>query len=140
MALAMELIVNGDKQAGLVSDRQIERSIRSLTGKGDSFAILARADQDYIQTSGDSRNGFVLEYREGSEEKHFSCSSTELSVEQVISAFQSYLAADDKWKSELEWQPQVFEYSGGAGAGKKAAVVIALVVLVAAVSALLVAN
>ena len=136
----MELIVNGEELEGLVSNRQIEESIRSLTGDGDSFAILARAEQEYIQTSGDPSHGFVLEYRDGSEDKHFSCSNFELSAEQVIRAFQSYLAADDKWKSELEWQPQVFGYSGDTGAGKKAVVVIGLVVVIAAVWAFVAAN
>ena len=136
----MELIVNGEELEGLVSNRQIEESIRSLTGDGDSFAILARAEQEYIQTSGDPSHGFVLEYRDGSEDKHFSGSNFELSAEQVIRAFQSYLAADDKWKSELEWQPQVFGNSGDTGAGKKAVVVIGLVVVIAAVWAFVAAN
>lgn len=136
----MELIVNGEKLEGLVSNRQIEGSIRSLTGDGDSFAILARADQEYIQTSGDPGNGFVLEYRDGSEEEHYSCTNVELSAEQVIRAFQSYLAVDDKWKSELEWQPQEFGYSAGAGAGKKAAVIIGAIVVVAVAWALFAAN
>jgi len=136
----MELIVNGEKLAGLISDRQIEESIRSLTDDVDSFAILARSDQVYIQTSGDPHNGFVLEYRDGSEEEHYSCTNFELTAEQVIRAFQSYLANDDKWKSELEWQPQVFDYSGGAGTGKKVAVAVGLILMLAVVWAFFVAN
>lgn len=136
----MELIVNGDKVEGFVSEQKIEESIRSLTGEDDSFAILARDDQTYIQTSGDPNHGFVLEYRDGSEEEHYSCSNFELSAEQVIRAFQSYLAANDKWKSELEWQPQVFDYSGGTSAGKKAVVVIGLVVIAAIAWAFFVAS
>jgi hypothetical protein len=136
----MELIVNGEKLSGRVSNRQIEESIRSLTGDGDSFAILARAEQEYIQTSGDPSHGFVLEYRDGSDEKHYSCSNFELSAEQIIRAFQSYLAADDRWKSELEWQSQEFNYSGSASVGKKAAVVIGLVVVAAIAWAFFVAN
>lgn len=136
----MELIVNGEKLTGLVSDRQIEESIRSLAGDGDSFAILARADQVYIQTSGDPRNGFVLEYRDGSEEEHYSCSNFELTAEQIIRAFQSYLAGDDKWKSELEWQPQAFEYSGRTSTGKKVAVAVGLILTVAVVWGIFVAK
>jgi len=136
----MELIINGESLAGLVSDRQIEESIRSLTGDGDSFAILARADQVYIQTSGDPRNGFVLEYREGSEEEHYSCSTPDLTAEQIIRMFQSYLADDDKWRSEFEWQPQDFGYSGGISAGKQIAIVVGLILAVAFVWTFLIAN
>ena len=136
----MELIVNGEKLAGLVSDRQIEEAIHSLTGDGDSFAILARADEVYIQTSGDPRNGFVLEYRDGSDKDHYSCSNFNLTAEQIIRAFQSYLADDDKWRSELEWQPQVFDYSEGAGKGKKVAVAVGLILIAAVLFGFFVAN
>ncbi len=124
----MELTVNGDKIAGLVSNRQIEQSIRSLTGEGDSFAILARGEQVYIQTSAAPSDGFLLEYRDGSENEHYSCSNFELTADQVIRAFQSYLADDGRWKSELEWQPQVFDYLGRSGSGRKVLVAIGLLI------------
>lgn len=136
----VELNVNGDKLPGLVSNRQIEEAIESLTGDGDSFAILARADQVYIQTSGDPSNGFVLEYRDGSEAEHYSCANFELTAEQIIRAFQSYLADDDKWKSELEWQSQVFDYSGQVNTGKKVAIVIGLIIAAAAAWKFYIAN
>lgn len=136
----MELIVNGESLAGLVSDRQVEESIRSLTGDGDSFVILARADHVYIQTSGDPKNGFVLEYRDGSEEEHYSCSTFNLTAEQIIRAFQSYLADDDKWRSELEWQAQVFDYSGGSSKGKKIIIAVGLILTAAVVWAFLFAT
>jgi hypothetical protein len=136
----MELIVNGESLAGLVSDRQIEESLRSLTGDGDSFAILARADQTYIQTSGDPHNGFVLEYRDGSEEEHYSCSNVDLTIDKVVGAFQSYLANDDKWKSDLEWEPHTFDYSGGAGIGKKIAAAVGLILAMAVVWGIFGAN
>lgn len=129
----MELIVNGESRTGLISDRQIEASIQSLTGDGDSFAILARSDQVYIQTSGDPQNGFVLEYRDGSEEEHYSCSNFNLTAEQIIRAFQSYLANDNKWKSDLEWQPQVFDYSGGSNLGKRVLTAVGLILTIATV-------
>ena len=118
----MELIVSGRTTPGPVTNSLIDESIRSLTGEGDSFAILAQADQVYMQTSGGPENGFVLEYRNGSAEEHYSCSNFELTADEVIWAFQSYLAKDGQWQSQLEWQPQVFDYtpdstSGGLGFG-----------------------
>lgn len=136
----MELIVNGETQTGLVSDRQIEESIQSLTGDGDSFAILARAEQVYMQTSGDPQNGFVLEYRDGSEEEHYSCTNSQLTAEQVVWAFQSYLANDDKWKSDLKWQSHDFDYSGGTGKGRNIILVVGLILLGAVIWGFLGAN
>lgn len=109
--MTMELIVNGDPVAEPVTDALIARSIHSLTGEGDSFAILGKASETYMQTSGGPSYGFVLEYRNGSESEHFSCSNVELTADEVIWAFQSYLADDSQWETELEWQPQVFDYS-----------------------------
>lgn len=125
----MELNVNGDAVIEPVTNSLIEQSIGSLTGEGDSFAILAKAPQVYIQTSGDASGGFILEYRDGSEEEHYSCSNFELSAGEVIRAFQSYLADDGIWKTEFEWQPQVFDYSENAGRSGGGYVVVGLIVV-----------
>ena len=105
----MELIVNGNSLSGLPTNELIAKSIESLTGEGDSFAILAVAPQQYIQTQGDPRSGFILEYRNGSADEHYSCSNRQLSAERVVWAFQSYLANDGRWQAELDWQPQEFD-------------------------------
>ena len=109
--MTMELVVNGDKVAEAVTDELIARSIRSLTGEGDSFAILAKASEVYMQTAGGPTDGFMLEYRNGSEAEHYSCANPELTADDVIKALQSYLAGDGRWESELKWEPQVFDYS-----------------------------
>ncbi len=129
----MELVVNGEPVAEPVTDNLIAQSIHSLTGEGDSFAILSKASETYIQTSGGPGYGFVLEYRAGSEDEHYSCSNFELTADEVIWAFQSYLANDGQWEAELEWQPQVFDYSqhsisGGLGYGLVGVAIVAFVV------------
>lgn len=109
--MTMELAINGDTVAEPVTDALIAQSINSLTGEGDSFAILAKASETYLQTSGGPSYGFVLEYRNGSESEHYSCSNFELTADEVIWAFQSYFADDGQWETKLEWQPQIFDYS-----------------------------
>ena len=128
----MELIVNGKTVAGEVTDSRIEESIRSLTGEGDSFAILARESEVYIQTAGGPANGFVLEYRNGSADQHYSCTNAELAADQVIEAFRSYRANDDKWKSTFKWQPQVFDYRSDAPSGGVRLALIGVVIVAAA--------
>lgn len=77
-----------------LTNELITRSIHSLTGDGDSFAILAKASEKYMQTSGGPSLGFVLEYRNGSEDEHYSCSNSKLTANEVIRAMRSYLADD----------------------------------------------
>ena len=112
--MTMELVINGDTVAEPVTDALIAQSINSLTGDGDSFAILAKASETYMQTSGGPSYGFILEYRNGSESEHYSCSNNELTADEVIWAFQSYFADDGQWETKLEWQTQVFDYSQGS--------------------------
>ncbi len=108
-AKTMELVINGDTVAEPVTDTLIGQSINALTGEGDSFAILEKASETYMQTSGGPSCGFVLEYRNGSESEHYSCSKFELTADEVIWAFQSYFADDGQWETKLEWQPLVFD-------------------------------
>ena len=107
----MELVVNGDPVAGPVTESTIADAIRSLDGNDDSFVILAAANQVYIQTAGDPKSGFVLEYRDGSEDQHFTCAEADLTVDLVVQAFQRYLSNDSRWRTDMAWQPHTF---GGA--------------------------
>ncbi len=115
--MTVELIVNGSTLEAPVTAELIERSIHSLTGDGDSFAILARDSQVYIQTSGGPKDGFVLEYRDGSEAEHYASRNTGLSADAVILAMQRYFANDSRWKTDIEWEPLGFE-STGSGTGR----------------------
>ena len=115
--MTVEFVVNGETVEEPITAELIARSIRSLTGDGDSFAILAKDAQVYIQTSGDPKSGFVLEYRDGSEAEHYTCVNSELSADEVINAMQRYLADDSRWKTDIEWQSLSFE-SAGEGTGR----------------------
>lgn len=108
--MPLEFVVNGDTINEPVTTDLIARYIRSLGGDGDSFAILARGPQVYMQTAGDDDDGFMLEYRNGSESEHYVCSNPHLTHNDVIQAMQRYLENDSRWKTDIEWQPQSFEY------------------------------
>lgn len=103
----MELVVNGTVAASPVNDELLEQSILSLTGEGDSFVILSRNDMTYMQTSGDPKNGFILEYQEESVDQHYSCTDGDLSASQVVQAFQWYLSGDGRWKTDLKWENEL---------------------------------
>lgn len=130
----MELIVNGDVQDGPVSAERIERAIRSLTGDGDSFAILAKSELSYIQTSGSPSVGFVLEYQDGSIEEHYSCTSHDLDVKQVLDAFQRFFAGDARWRTDLEWVKQDLGSAPSGSPVSKPALFIAAILIIALVT------
>ena len=105
----------GIEQAGHIE--QVLRELLYVGGK-DRFVILADEEKEpgneeyYIQCyfdtpKGGSKNIFDLEYRDGSGDKHYRCSS-ELSglfgLELVIKAFVDYLHGKEDWNSDLEWE------------------------------------
>lgn len=108
--MPVEFIVNGDSVGGPVTAELIARHIRTLGDDRDSFAILAREPQVYMQTAGDVDDGFMLEYRDGSESEHYVCSNPYLSHDDVIQAMQRYLENDSRWRTDIDWEPQSFEY------------------------------
>lgn len=73
-------------------------------GGGDTYAILTRSDGQFMQCCGGWKEGFILEYQDGSTDDHFECTDRELSLASVIDAFQDYLAHDDRWRTMLQWQ------------------------------------
>ncbi|MDF3129947.1 hypothetical protein P0Y35_12135 [Kiritimatiellaeota bacterium B1221] len=69
-----------------------------------SFVILSKADQEYIQASGEGEGPYVIEYREGDEVSHFH-GGEDLTKAQIQAAFLKYLHGDVSWKSDLNWVP-----------------------------------
>jgi hypothetical protein len=88
------------------SAEQIEEALRSLPGGPDSFAILTRSEGSYIQVLGGGESGYILEYQDGSLDRHYVCPDADLGIDAVISAFRSYARDDDDWRTALSWQRQ----------------------------------
>ena len=70
---------------------------------GEQFAILGPDDQTYIQTLL-TPNGFVLQYQEGSAERHFESTRTDLRETEVVEAFGAYLDGNVAWRWPIEWR------------------------------------
>ena len=87
------------------TDEQIDSTLRELVSSGGGFAILSQSEQVYIQTAENDEGECTLEYREGSVENHFCCTSEELSIDDVIGAFQDYANNNDAWKTRFPWRP-----------------------------------
>jgi len=87
------------------SDEQIDSALRELVESGGGFAILSELEQVYIQTADNGMGECTLEYREGSEENHYCSTSEELSIDEVIKAFQDYARSHKAWKNRFQWRP-----------------------------------
>ncbi len=88
------------------SPEQISAVVAGLPPGGDAFVILAddADDMTFIQAIGSPAEGFGLEYQEGSLDRHFACTSQDLTAEHVVLALRSYLRGDAAWKTAFAWE------------------------------------
>ncbi|MBT8145187.1 MAG: hypothetical protein KJO55_10830, partial [Gammaproteobacteria bacterium] len=86
-------------------------------------------EMSYIQTAGCAASGYVLEYQEGSIEKHFSCEDPDLDEDTIIDIFQRYFDNDSRWKTDRQWTPVDLGYERKRTAAWPIAGVIGLIFL-----------
>lgn len=91
--------------AGKSKLQQIIDIVNSLTGGTDHFFILNKSEQNFMQAMGGPES-FVLEYREGSEEKHYQCENISKSL--LLDAFRSYAVGNQSWKNICDWKKWTF--------------------------------
>lgn len=72
----------------------------------DDFIILSKNNMNYIQSAiGEKEEeGFILEYQDGSLDKHYIATDRDLELNRIIEIFISYNSGEEKWKSELQWE------------------------------------
>jgi hypothetical protein len=58
----------------------------------------------YIQTSGDRKLGFDLEYQDGDKKRHYRAKRDNFTAEEIIKAMTSYSVGTDDWKKTAEWK------------------------------------
>lgn len=126
----MTLKVEGKRAITNPTEEQITHAFSSLTGEGATFAILDRSSQIYIQ-AGKSEQGFVLEYQEGSVKEHYSSDRTDLSIDDVISAFRDFAAGINSWKGRLTWSKLRKEQNNREPAWVRTASITGFILLIA---------
>lgn len=102
----MDLNINDERKLrradGSLDEEAMLESLKSLGV--DEFAVLAKADQQYVQTFRESKDEFALEYRAGSNAAHFETSAF-VARDVVEAAFLAFASGDfDTWKSAVEWR------------------------------------
>lgn len=87
----------------------IALSLAELDWEKEIFAKLSRDARNYIQASGTHREGFIVEYQDGAEERFFQAAE-KVNIEALKTAFVAYSRRDGSWQSAARWQrvdPQV---------------------------------
>ncbi len=84
------------------TSNQIAQVISSLNTTDNTFAILESSDMTYIQTAFQNAGEFVLEFQDGSLDKHYQ-TTVETPLE-VMAAFQGFLESREDWKRTINWQ------------------------------------
>ena len=99
------LDICGDKKIPNPSEADIRQAVFGLdTNKGEAFLILGPTDMTYIQTSGDKKVGFDLEYQEADANHHYRA-KRDFTAEEVVKALVSYSTGSDDWKKTTKWEP-----------------------------------
>lgn len=101
----MKLDLSGNELTQPLTDDLIVKSLESLGTNDDSFLILSKGEMHYMQTVRLSDGTYVLEYRAGSDDSHFECVDTVISLQKTSAAFLSYFHETDDWKTSLRWEP-----------------------------------
>lgn len=106
----MELTLEDGTMQPIRASEEVRPLLETLNGEDNTFAILAKADEDYIQTSRDG-GGFVVETRRGSASEHFAAaragsspasgSAEPFDLEETIGLFTAWIEGRDS--PSIEW-------------------------------------
>ena len=98
------LDICGDKKIQNPTESDIRQAVFALdTKEDDAFLILGPTEMTYIQTTGDQKFGFVLEYQE-TDAKHHYRAKRNLTADEIVKALVSYSTGADDWKTMAEWE------------------------------------
>ncbi len=101
----MKLDVCGRRTIQNPSDAEIRDALRGLdAGDESGFVILGPDVMTYIQTCGDERGGFELEYQEGSTERHYCASDSAIPLDEILRAFREYRDGCGDWKERFQFE------------------------------------
>jgi hypothetical protein len=73
---------------------------------GEEFAILGIDPDTYIQCAEQKEPPYeyVLEYQDGSLDRHYQAVDGPITLDRVIAAFIKYLRRDSSWQSDFRWE------------------------------------
>lgn len=103
----MRLIVNDERIIDQPADRQLREAIDKLGS--EQFVVLIEDEDQYVQVFKDQAGVYQLEYRAGSEDKHFMADPESITAADVADAFSLFLQNSHELHSRWEWQKLDFD-------------------------------
>lgn len=93
-------------ESGRVMTDPTEADLRSAMAD-EQFAILGTEPDTYIQCAaiGDQPGHYILEYQDGSLDRHYQAGDGPITMDRVLSAFTKYLRRDASWLDDFRWEP-----------------------------------
>ena len=93
-----------DTRFDQLDDATIAKVLASLDGSRNVLATLERSELVYLQAEGAVREGFVLEYQDGSLDQRFRSRDPAVPLAQVTEIFKAYARGEATWRAGLAWE------------------------------------
>jgi hypothetical protein len=129
----------GERSIDVHDVATIARSLDEMDWEKDLFAILSRDKLTFIQATGSHREGFIVEYMDGADERFYRAAG-KANIEAVKMAFLAYHRADPSWQTSFQWQKADARVEGRWGWIKLAAVIALIALFLFAAIANLIAR
>lgn len=101
----MKLEICGVREITDPTAEEIEREIMGLdTNASDAILILVAPDGRFVQTAGDAKVGFQLEYQDGGLDRHYSAVGESVGAELVIKVFVAFAAGENSMDELTNWE------------------------------------
>ena len=100
----MKLDVEGQRTIEEPEDHEIQSAVTQLSLPNRTFLILSRSATSYLQAALVGSDRLLLEYRDGSADKHFRSAREDYSAREVVEIFEAYRRGEDSWWNEKDWR------------------------------------
>ena len=83
---------------------QIEEALKTVENQKNSFLILERDSNQFMQIAPHQDNGFYIEYHNGSEAKHYKSVDKFNSFEETLETLRNYSRNNRRWHFSHTWE------------------------------------
>ena len=105
----LTLEISSKKKIIKPTESDVVEALQSLDKSNDSFLILSRNKQSYIQVIQKKDGNYYLEYQSGSIKNHYNSISKTIDFEKTKDVFLSYLYGRS-FRNLIEWEKQKNNY------------------------------
>lgn len=97
----MKLEVESGRKIQTITEEEILTCLEE-----ELFTILSRGAYTYLQCAAREEDPFeyILEYQEGSLDRHYQAIDQPITLERVMACFVKYLNWEESWKDDFEWE------------------------------------